>query len=90
MTVTGEAVRYRLMPSERRTLESEVLAVWEREDLFRQTITASAGRPEWVFYEGPPTANGRPGMATLRSTPGRKSSGARACAGFSRTLLLPS
>jgi len=62
VTAAGEAVRYRLLPSERRALDGEVLDAWEREDLFRQTLTASAGRPEWVFYEGPPTANGRPGI----------------------------
>ncbi len=39
-----------------------MLTQWETEHLFRQTLAASAGRPPFVFYEGPPTANGRPGI----------------------------
>ncbi|MCC7413742.1 MAG: isoleucine--tRNA ligase [Gammaproteobacteria bacterium] len=43
-------------------LEREVLEFWEREDIFRRCVDARAGRPEFTFYEGPPTANGRPGI----------------------------
>ncbi|HEX7024843.1 MAG TPA: isoleucine--tRNA ligase, partial [Gemmatimonadales bacterium] len=43
-------------------LEQELLARWKAEDLFRQVQDASAGNPPFVFYEGPPTANGRPGI----------------------------
>jgi isoleucyl-tRNA synthetase len=43
-------------------LEQEVLAQWREEDLFRQTLEASAGGEPFVFFEGPPTANGRPGI----------------------------
>lgn len=43
-------------------LELEVLARWERDDVFAQSLRNRAGAPEWVFYEGPPTANGRPGI----------------------------
>ncbi len=43
-------------------LERELLAAWEAEGLFARTQEATrAGRP-FVFYEGPPTANGRPGI----------------------------
>ena len=43
-------------------LERELLARWKTEDLFRQTLERNRdGRP-FVFYEGPPTANGRPGI----------------------------
>jgi isoleucyl-tRNA synthetase len=42
-------------------LEHEVLAFWRDNDVFGQTLARSADRPEWVFYEGPPTANGMPG-----------------------------
>ena len=43
-------------------LEQRQLAVWKSEGLFRQTVEAGRkGRP-FVFYEGPPTANGRPGI----------------------------
>lgn len=43
-------------------LERELLAQWKGEDLFQRVQEASsAGRP-FVFFEGPPTANGRPGI----------------------------
>ncbi len=43
-------------------LEREVLQRWKAEDLFHETQRrTAAGRP-FVFYEGPPTANGRPGI----------------------------
>jgi isoleucyl-tRNA synthetase len=42
-------------------LEHEVLQRWEAEKVFERTLEGSAGKPQWVFYEGPPTANGRPG-----------------------------
>lgn len=43
-------------------MERELLALWKQEDLFHQTLAQTReGRP-FVFYEGPPTANGRPGI----------------------------
>ncbi|WP_129839285.1 isoleucine--tRNA ligase [Streptomyces sp. RFCAC02] len=42
-------------------LEHGVLDLWEQNKTFARTLQESAGRPEWVFYEGPPTANGMPG-----------------------------
>ncbi|MGY1671847.1 isoleucine--tRNA ligase [Geodermatophilus sp. SYSU D00710] len=42
-------------------LERDVLRRWEDADVFARSLEATAGRPQWVFYEGPPTANGRPG-----------------------------
>ena len=44
------------------TLEQELLARWDDEDLFAQTLAARAARRAFVFFEGPPTANGRPGI----------------------------
>lgn len=41
--------------------EREVLAFWKDNDVFHRTLQESEGRPMWVFYEGPPTANGTPG-----------------------------
>ena len=35
---------------------------WQRHDTFRRSIEQRAGAPDWVFYEGPPTANGLPGV----------------------------
>ncbi len=43
-------------------LETRVLDRWAREDVFAESLRRRAGAPEWVFYEGPPTANGRPGI----------------------------
>jgi isoleucyl-tRNA synthetase len=43
-------------------LEAEVLARWKAERIFEQTVERRAGARPWVFYEGPPTANGRPGV----------------------------
>ncbi len=41
-------------------LEAEVLATWKEQDVFGESLRLSAGRPSFVFYEGPPTANGTP------------------------------
>src|SRR5665647_113969 len=41
-------------------IESEVLAFWERDGTFQASIDNRAGAPEWVFYDGPPFANGLP------------------------------
>jgi len=43
-------------------LEKDVLAQWERERLFEQTLAGNVTAPAFVFFEGPPTANGRPGI----------------------------
>ena len=43
-------------------LERELLDRWTAEDLFAQVQRARADAPAFVFYEGPPTANGRPGL----------------------------
>jgi isoleucyl-tRNA synthetase len=42
-------------------MEHDILAFWRDNDVFSQTLNNSAGRPPWIFYEGPPTANGMPG-----------------------------
>jgi isoleucyl-tRNA synthetase len=42
-------------------LEERVLARWREEQVFERSLAAREGAPVWSFYEGPPTANGRPG-----------------------------
>src|SRR5919107_4989432 len=42
-------------------LEEQVLARWRERDVFRESLRRREGAPLWRFYEGPPTANGRPG-----------------------------
>ncbi len=54
---------YRAVPAQidLPAMEHEMLAMWEDEGIFEASVKASEGRPLWVFYEGPPTANGTPG-----------------------------
>ncbi|MEP7104665.1 MAG: class I tRNA ligase family protein, partial [Chloroflexota bacterium] len=42
-------------------LELEMMQAWERENTFQASLDLRAGGPRFVFYEGPPTANGKPG-----------------------------
>src|SRR3954465_2146807 len=42
-------------------LEERVLARWRERDVFQASLRRREGAEPWVFYEGPPTANGRPG-----------------------------
>ncbi|MGH2557041.1 MAG: class I tRNA ligase family protein, partial [Actinomycetota bacterium] len=43
-------------------MEREVLEFWDRAGIFQKSLALREGAPEWVFYEGPPTANGKPGI----------------------------
>ena len=43
-------------------VNSEVLAEWEKNDIFHKSITEREGCPQFVFFEGPPSANGHPGI----------------------------
>jgi isoleucyl-tRNA synthetase len=43
-------------------LEERILGWWKEQSIFEKSMEMRAGRPEWVFYEGPPTANGKPGV----------------------------
>jgi isoleucyl-tRNA synthetase len=42
--------------------EEEILAFWDTYEVFHKATEAAKDRPHFVFYEGPPTANGRPGI----------------------------
>lgn len=42
--------------------QKEQAKKWEEEDLLSKCVTTRNGMPSFVFYEGPPTANGRPGI----------------------------
>ncbi len=50
------------LPLDLVALEDRVLARWADDDVFGETLRRREDAPEWVFYEGPPTANGRPGL----------------------------
>ena len=56
--------RYPAIPTDARTdaLERDLLARWKTEDLFHEVQRRNHGGPEFVFFEGPPTANGKPGI----------------------------
>ncbi len=43
-------------------LEQQVLARWRERDVFRESLRRREGATPWVFWEGPPTANGPPGV----------------------------
>jgi isoleucyl-tRNA synthetase len=43
-------------------LEREVLGFWKEARIFEKSLELRKEAPEWVFYEGPPTANGKPGI----------------------------
>ncbi|MFT5394205.1 MAG: isoleucyl-tRNA synthetase, partial [Gammaproteobacteria bacterium] len=43
-------------------LEDRMLEMWRDKDVFEQAQKASEGRPLYMWNEGPPTANGRPGI----------------------------
>jgi isoleucyl-tRNA synthetase len=43
-------------------LELEVARFWQEASVFERSISIRIGAPEFTFYEGPPTANGRPGL----------------------------
>ena len=43
-------------------INKEVLNDWEKEDLFSKSMTEREGAPSFVFFEGPPSANGMPGI----------------------------
>ena len=40
----------------------EVLDKWKQDDVFHKSIDERAGCPQFVFFEGPPSANGHPGI----------------------------
>jgi len=60
---TTAAAGYREVPAkvDFPALDREVMAAWARDDIFHRSLAQTADGPLWVFYEGPPTANGKPG-----------------------------
>jgi isoleucyl-tRNA synthetase len=43
-------------------IEHEMLRRWHDGKIFQRSLDQTAGGPPWIFYEGPPTANGMPGV----------------------------
>lgn len=44
------------------TIDQEILAFWEEQDIFKKSIEERPADKNYVFYEGPPSANGLPGI----------------------------
>ncbi|MFE3867653.1 isoleucine--tRNA ligase [Flavobacterium sp. LS2P90] len=44
------------------SVASEVLDFWKKENIFEKSVTTREGNPPFVFFEGPPSANGLPGI----------------------------
>ncbi|MDE2399420.1 MAG: class I tRNA ligase family protein [Patescibacteria group bacterium] len=53
--------------SETALREEKVLEFWKKEKIFEKSLKKPAPKGEFVFYEGPPTANGKPGIHHLES-----------------------
>ncbi|HEX8268681.1 MAG TPA: isoleucine--tRNA ligase [Flavobacterium sp.] len=49
------------------TIASEVLDFWKKENIFEQSVTSREGSEPFVFFEGPPSANGLPGIHHVMS-----------------------
>jgi isoleucyl-tRNA synthetase len=45
-----------------RQINNDILAWWKENQTFEKSLESRQGQPEWVFYEGPPSANGMPGI----------------------------
>jgi isoleucyl-tRNA synthetase len=60
----GGTMQFALLPPDRPAaeLETELLARWREEHLFERTLEKTSGGERFIFFEGPPTANGRPGI----------------------------
>ncbi|MDQ4008276.1 MAG: isoleucine--tRNA ligase [Actinomycetota bacterium] len=63
MTTPGSGPRYRPVPAQvdLPALEREVLQMWADRRTFDASLEQTRDGSRWTFYEGPPTANGRPG-----------------------------
>jgi len=48
-------------------IEKEILSFWKEYRIFEKSISVREGKPGFTFYEGPPTANGRPGIHHVMS-----------------------
>ncbi len=53
--------------SEAALREERILAFWQKENIFEKALAKDSPAGEFVFYEGPPTANGRPGIHHLEA-----------------------
>ncbi len=57
--------RFEKLPKDPISREEEILKFWKENDTFGKSLSATKDGPRYVFYEGPPTANGRPHFGHL-------------------------
>lgn len=57
--------RFEKLPKDPISREEEVLKFWKENGTFEKSLSATKDGPRFVFYEGPPTANGRPHFGHL-------------------------
>ena len=43
-------------------ISDEILSSWEDHDIFKKSVEDSKDKPPFIFFEGPPSANGLPGI----------------------------
>lgn len=62
--VRGEPGKFKPVPASVSFPEREeaILKLWQERNIFQRSMQEREGGPEYVFFEGPPTANGRPGI----------------------------
>ena len=46
-------------------VNKEVLERWNENDVFRKSVEEREGCPQFIFFEGPPSANGNPGIHSI-------------------------
>ena len=67
MSETGGEAAKDVKKSEAATREERILQFWKDNEIFKKSLEKDAPNGEFIFYEGPPTANGRPGVHHLES-----------------------
>jgi isoleucyl-tRNA synthetase len=61
----AEMPTYKQLSADLKAREADVAELWEGSSIFAQSLKQNEGKERWVFYEGPPTANGKPHFGHL-------------------------
>jgi len=67
MSDSGKGGEKEIQKSDAAVREERILEFWKDNEIFKKSLKKDAPNGEFVFYEGPPTANGRPGVHHLES-----------------------
>ena len=62
--MTDQARTYNPVPPQvdLTAMEHQILDLWSEQDTFAASLRQTEAGPRWTFFEGPPTANGMPGI----------------------------